>query len=221
MTGRSVAMGWAFPRRAEEQYNRYLTFRDASADEVSEWKAALAGACAEAVVQVRETARSQVSGAYLPNQAASGSISECEICAYPPRSVSRFSVDHPPDGDDLTLDHAATAWMTTISRVERSSSTRTFTTRFLRGARSDSRRTTSMNLASRISRLIPIGEMRGIYERLSSWRFWARRAVLEAIYPGSLEGIHRRTRFPSFRWKFASELLGNGDRALMRGVIAI
>jgi omega-hydroxy-beta-dihydromenaquinone-9 sulfotransferase len=41
MTGRSVAMGWAFPRLAQEQYNRYLTFRDASAAEVAEWKAAL------------------------------------------------------------------------------------------------------------------------------------------------------------------------------------
>ena len=41
MTGRSVVMGWVFPRRADKQYNRYLSFRDASADEVSDWKAAL------------------------------------------------------------------------------------------------------------------------------------------------------------------------------------
>jgi omega-hydroxy-beta-dihydromenaquinone-9 sulfotransferase len=41
MTGRSVAMGWAFPRRTRDQYNRYLTFRDASSAEVAEWKAAL------------------------------------------------------------------------------------------------------------------------------------------------------------------------------------
>ena len=41
MTGRSVAMGWAFPRRAQDQYDRYLTFRDASATEVAEWKATL------------------------------------------------------------------------------------------------------------------------------------------------------------------------------------
>jgi omega-hydroxy-beta-dihydromenaquinone-9 sulfotransferase len=41
MTGRSVAMGWAFPRRAEGHYNRYLTFKSATAAEVSEWKAAL------------------------------------------------------------------------------------------------------------------------------------------------------------------------------------
>ena len=41
MTGRSVAMGWAFPRRAPDQYNRYLTFRDASPREVAEWKADL------------------------------------------------------------------------------------------------------------------------------------------------------------------------------------
>jgi hypothetical protein len=41
MTGRSVALGWAFPRRAREQYDRYLTFRDASEKDLAEWKAAL------------------------------------------------------------------------------------------------------------------------------------------------------------------------------------
>jgi len=41
MTGRSVVMGWVFPRRADLQYNRYLSFRDALADEVLEWKASL------------------------------------------------------------------------------------------------------------------------------------------------------------------------------------
>jgi hypothetical protein len=34
-------MGWVFPRRAEH-YDRYLTLRDASPDEVAEWKSALA-----------------------------------------------------------------------------------------------------------------------------------------------------------------------------------
>jgi hypothetical protein len=42
LTGRAVPMAWAFPRRAED-YGRYLTLRGASAAEVAEWKAALAG----------------------------------------------------------------------------------------------------------------------------------------------------------------------------------
>jgi hypothetical protein len=40
LTGRAVPMAWAFPRRAGH-YGRYLTLRDASADEVAEWKSAL------------------------------------------------------------------------------------------------------------------------------------------------------------------------------------
>jgi hypothetical protein len=40
LTGRTVPMGWAFSRRAAA-YDRYLTFREASAAEVAEWKAAL------------------------------------------------------------------------------------------------------------------------------------------------------------------------------------
>jgi omega-hydroxy-beta-dihydromenaquinone-9 sulfotransferase len=40
LTGRTVPMGWAFCRRADH-YDRYLTFREASAAEVAEWKAAL------------------------------------------------------------------------------------------------------------------------------------------------------------------------------------
>jgi omega-hydroxy-beta-dihydromenaquinone-9 sulfotransferase len=35
-------MGWVFPRRAE-QFHRYLTFREATAEEVAEWKSALIG----------------------------------------------------------------------------------------------------------------------------------------------------------------------------------
>jgi omega-hydroxy-beta-dihydromenaquinone-9 sulfotransferase len=42
LTGKTVPMGWAFPRRAAH-YNRYLTFREATAAEVVEWKAALNG----------------------------------------------------------------------------------------------------------------------------------------------------------------------------------
>jgi omega-hydroxy-beta-dihydromenaquinone-9 sulfotransferase len=42
LTGRSFTMEWSFPRRAEH-YHRYLTFREAPADEVAEWKAALTG----------------------------------------------------------------------------------------------------------------------------------------------------------------------------------
>ncbi|HEV3166829.1 MAG TPA: sulfotransferase [Isosphaeraceae bacterium] len=42
LTGRSIIMGWAFPRRAEH-YDRYLTFRDASEQERNEWKLALRG----------------------------------------------------------------------------------------------------------------------------------------------------------------------------------
>ena len=66
MTGRSVAMGWVFPR-CEPTSNTtvILHFAMLQPMEVSEWKAALAGACSEAIVQVRETACSQVSGAYL------------------------------------------------------------------------------------------------------------------------------------------------------------
>jgi hypothetical protein len=41
LTGRTPPVGWAFPRR-EEHYRRYLTFRDASAGEVAEWKSAQA-----------------------------------------------------------------------------------------------------------------------------------------------------------------------------------
>jgi hypothetical protein len=40
LTGQSVMMGWAFPRKAE-RYERYLTFHEASANEVAEWKSAL------------------------------------------------------------------------------------------------------------------------------------------------------------------------------------
>jgi hypothetical protein len=40
MTGRAGPMAWAFPQRAGH-YGRYLTLRDASADEVAEWKSAL------------------------------------------------------------------------------------------------------------------------------------------------------------------------------------
>ncbi len=41
LTGRALPMAWAFPRRADH-YGRYLTLREASADEVAEWKSALA-----------------------------------------------------------------------------------------------------------------------------------------------------------------------------------
>ena len=37
-----MVMAWVFPRRAEH-YHRYLSFRDATAEEVSEWKSALTG----------------------------------------------------------------------------------------------------------------------------------------------------------------------------------
>ena len=40
LTGRAVPMAWAFPRRAGP-FGRYLTLRDASVDEVAEWKSAL------------------------------------------------------------------------------------------------------------------------------------------------------------------------------------
>jgi len=40
LTGRALPMAWAFPHRAEH-YDRYLTLRGASTDEVAEWKAAL------------------------------------------------------------------------------------------------------------------------------------------------------------------------------------
>jgi hypothetical protein len=40
MTGRALPMAWAFPRQAGH-YGRYLTLRDASADEVAEWKSSL------------------------------------------------------------------------------------------------------------------------------------------------------------------------------------
>jgi hypothetical protein len=40
LTGRSFVMGWVFPRRAEQSH-RYLTFRGASNEEVTEFKAAL------------------------------------------------------------------------------------------------------------------------------------------------------------------------------------
>jgi omega-hydroxy-beta-dihydromenaquinone-9 sulfotransferase len=42
LTGRNMVMGWVFPRRAEH-YHRYLSFRDATEEEVSEWKSALVG----------------------------------------------------------------------------------------------------------------------------------------------------------------------------------
>jgi hypothetical protein len=42
LTGRSYLMTLAFPRRAKH-YERYLTLRDVSAEELSEWKAALLG----------------------------------------------------------------------------------------------------------------------------------------------------------------------------------
>ncbi len=42
LTGRNFVMGWVFPRRAE-QFNRYLTFREATLEEVAEWKSALTG----------------------------------------------------------------------------------------------------------------------------------------------------------------------------------
>ncbi|MGO9917443.1 MAG: sulfotransferase family protein [Isosphaeraceae bacterium] len=42
LTSRNFVMGWVFPRRAE-QYERYLTFREATAAEVAEWKSALVG----------------------------------------------------------------------------------------------------------------------------------------------------------------------------------
>jgi omega-hydroxy-beta-dihydromenaquinone-9 sulfotransferase len=42
LTGRNFVMGWVFPRRAE-QFNRYLTFREAPKEEVAEWKSALTG----------------------------------------------------------------------------------------------------------------------------------------------------------------------------------
>jgi omega-hydroxy-beta-dihydromenaquinone-9 sulfotransferase len=42
LTGRNFAMGWVFPRRPE-QFRRYLTFREATAEEVAEWKSALIG----------------------------------------------------------------------------------------------------------------------------------------------------------------------------------
>jgi len=42
LTGRNISMGLVFPRRAE-QFHRYLTFRDATEDEVAEWKSALTG----------------------------------------------------------------------------------------------------------------------------------------------------------------------------------
>src|SRR5262249_13355793 len=35
-------MGWSFPRRADH-YHRYLTFREAPAGELAEWKSALTG----------------------------------------------------------------------------------------------------------------------------------------------------------------------------------
>ena len=41
LTGRAWPMDWAFPRRTGH-YGRYLTLREASADEVREWKSALA-----------------------------------------------------------------------------------------------------------------------------------------------------------------------------------
>ena len=40
MTGQALPMAWAFPRRAGH-YNRYLTLRDTSADELAEWKSSL------------------------------------------------------------------------------------------------------------------------------------------------------------------------------------
>jgi hypothetical protein len=40
LTGRAWPMAWAFPRRAEH-YGRYLTLREASGDDVAEWKSAL------------------------------------------------------------------------------------------------------------------------------------------------------------------------------------
>jgi omega-hydroxy-beta-dihydromenaquinone-9 sulfotransferase len=42
LTGRNMSMGWVFPRRAE-QFDRYFTFREASDEEVAEWKSALTG----------------------------------------------------------------------------------------------------------------------------------------------------------------------------------
>lgn len=42
LIGRGLAMAWAFPRRAEH-YGRYLTLREASPDEIAEWKSALFG----------------------------------------------------------------------------------------------------------------------------------------------------------------------------------
>jgi omega-hydroxy-beta-dihydromenaquinone-9 sulfotransferase len=42
LTGRNFVMGWVFPRRAE-QFHRYLTFREATEEEVAEWKSALIG----------------------------------------------------------------------------------------------------------------------------------------------------------------------------------
>jgi hypothetical protein len=41
MTGLSFALAWAFPRAT--RYDRYLTFRDASPDEIRRWQAALYG----------------------------------------------------------------------------------------------------------------------------------------------------------------------------------
>jgi hypothetical protein len=41
LTGRAWPMAWTFPRRAD-RYGRYLTLREASAEEVAEWKSALA-----------------------------------------------------------------------------------------------------------------------------------------------------------------------------------
>jgi omega-hydroxy-beta-dihydromenaquinone-9 sulfotransferase len=42
LTGRNFGMGLVFPRRAE-QFRRYLTFREATREDVAEWKSALVG----------------------------------------------------------------------------------------------------------------------------------------------------------------------------------
>ena len=74
-----------------------------------------------------------------------------------------------------------------------------------------------MNWALRSLRLIPWARCGGIYEQLCLGDFGHVEPCLKQ-YLGSIDGYAKNT-YPALRWKFATGLLGNGDRTLMRGVI--
>ena len=78
MTALSPYLGVTFPRH-EAAYERFLTFHDASPQEVAEWKAAFLWFLQEADAQVRTRAGAEVADAHRPRAAAAGAFPDARF----------------------------------------------------------------------------------------------------------------------------------------------